>query len=87
MTTETASELHPPGDSAEHLLAKVRSFIDGLPAQERKLFALMIGPGIASLVAERVESSDADSATWEPSGLRADLAAAIVASPWKIVAV
>lgn len=42
MTTESDIE------TAERLLAKVRSFVAGLDDEERRLFAALIGPGVSS---------------------------------------
>lgn len=81
-----STETEPTSEAAQQLLTKVRTLIDGLSEDERKLFAMLIGPGVASLMAERLAAPQDHGATWEPNGLRADLAKAITTSPWRVVA-
>jgi hypothetical protein len=62
---------------AEQLLVKVRQFVrDRLTAEERLMFAALVGPGVRS-VWERREVEAFALAGWEPHALPRSLAAAI----------
>lgn len=59
-------------DAAERLLAKVRLFASSLEADERELFAALLGPGVA--LAHRDDEVVGFANTWEPRRLPAHLA-------------
>ena len=70
--------------SAEKLIGKVQKFIETLDEDERALFAVLIGPGVEALQADEV-AGFAQSTTWEPGSLRAQLAAAAETSGMQVI--
>lgn len=62
-------------EAAERLLAKVRLFAAGLDADERELFAALLGPGVA--LAHREDEVVGFANSWEPQRLPAHLATVI----------
>ncbi|MCB1000797.1 MAG: hypothetical protein R2713_20440 [Ilumatobacteraceae bacterium] len=62
-------------EAAERLLSKLRLFTSALTADERELFAALVGPGIA--LAHREDEVVGHAATWEPQRLPAHLAAVV----------
>ena len=74
----------PIEEPAASLLAKVRDFAQSLDAEERELFAVLIGPGVEALSGDEVEGFG-HQATWEPGSLRDRLSGAVENSEWQIV--
>lgn len=67
----------PTAAAARALLEKVRRFIaDELDADERKLFAALLAPGVASAFDE-AEVSGFGVTSWSPAALPEALAAAV----------
>ena len=74
-------------DAAARLLGRLREFAMDLQADERELFAVLVGPGIQELTHDDddVAGFGADGVRWEPGSLRSQLAAAVEDSEWQIV--
>lgn len=74
-------------DAAARLLGRLREFSMDLEADERELFAVLVGPGIQELTHDDddVTGFGTEGARWEPGSLRSQLAAAVEDSEWQIV--
>ena len=74
-------------DAAARLLGRLREFATELQADERELFAVLIGPGIQELThgEDDVSGFGSEGVRWEPGSLRSQLAAAVEDSEWQIV--
>lgn len=88
MTTTTPSE----GDAhAVALLDKIRTFTETLSSSERELFAVLLGPGVETLMApedsgdEVVGFGHVPAGSWQPGSLRDRLATAVTNSEWQLV--
>ena len=65
-----------PADAVDRLLDKLKEFTAGLDADERRVLAALVGPGVA-LAHREAEDVEGFSLTWEPRRLPDHLAAAI----------
>ncbi|HJQ96588.1 MAG TPA: hypothetical protein VJ935_12885 [Acidimicrobiia bacterium] len=63
--------------AATGLLEKIRQFVAELSQDERSLFAVLIGPGVALAYENDVEVEGFSLSNWSPRQLPASLAAAI----------
>nr|WHW29257.1 hypothetical protein [uncultured bacterium] len=74
-------------DAAARLLGRLRTFVRDLEADEREMFAVLVGPGMQELKHDDddVAGFGAEGMRWEPGSLRSQLAAAVEASEWQIV--
>ncbi len=78
----------PQRDAAARLLGRLREFALGLEADERELFAVLVGPGIQGLIQsgeEDVTAFGVSTVRWDPDSLRSQLAAAVADSEWQFV--
>ena len=86
--------ISPDDAPAAALLDKVRTFAETLTSDERELFAVLIGPGVESLMSPPVGAPDDDevsgfsyeaSGGWKPGSLRENLATAATTTEWRLV--
>ena len=84
MTTHDETDVPAAG-----LLSKVRAFADSLDAAERELFAVLIGPGVESLLSatsdDEVAGFSHAAVGWKPGSLRERLATAATNTDWQLV--
>lgn len=82
-----------PEERAASLLDKMRVFAATLDDDERELFAVLIGPGVAALSSPSHPESDSHDdvvgythePVWTPGSLRSAMAGALDRSSWRIV--
>lgn len=87
--------ISPDDAPAAALLDKVRAFAETLNSDERELFAVLIGPGVETLMSPPVPAPGDDdevsgfsyeaSGGWKPGSLRESLANAATTTEWRLV--